>query len=106
MGLEQDIRAFEAWQHEMKQTAERHNMIAISTKYFDYNPDSKHFTAFASELPDDGNDKIELVSQWTDKRIVFQCRETLFDCDGDVTMWRYTPEDLAYSALSLTVYND
>jgi hypothetical protein len=79
-------------------------MITLSTEQFDYNPDSKHFAGEASMTG--APNRFTLKSQWTGDSIVFALRETLKDSDGAPTLWRYTPEDLSYSALSMTIYND
>lgn len=81
-------------------------MNTLSTELFEYNPDSKHFAAFDSELPGVPGNAFILKSQWTGKGLVFVLRESVKDVEGDTQLWRYTPEDLTYSALSLTVYND
>ena len=82
------------------------NMATCTTEYFDYDPDTKHFTAFESDLPFDAAAAFTLRSQWTGKEIVFECTDTLKDAEGDVQLWRYKPQDLSYSALSMTIYND
>lgn len=78
-------------------------MITLSTEQFTYNPDSKHFAGDASEVGTP--DEFDLRSQWTDFTIRFTKREVLKSITGEDKLWRYTPKDLAYSALSLTIYN-
>jgi hypothetical protein len=79
-------------------------MITLSTKDFTYNPDSKHFAGEASATG--APERFALQSQWTGKEIVFAQRDVLMDRSGCATVWIYTPEDTAYAALSLTIYND
>lgn len=80
-------------------------MITYTTKKFTYNPESMHFAGEASELGGMPQ-KFDLISEWTNRKITFIRNNALKDADGDITLCQYSPEDLAYSALSLTIYND